>query len=330
MLRGARFVRVYEGVWRLRDHPLSFEGRLDAARLALPADARLTGITRIQTAGARLRPARHLVRFVVARDLHLDLPDVFLHRTVRHAAGRRGRASPRWRRSSPTAPLARVIDADQGRRLALANGHLDWVETCMPSAWTNDGEPVHMRRCGCSRWLDGDSWSLRESEVALDPDLRRPAVRPRSNVGAALQPTTRARIGDLVYRKWGVDVEYEGEHHQLDRAQYLKDIDRYASMRREQPRRTCRSPRRSSPRPRRHGPRGVRRPRRHAATTVPAPSSGSDGCRLFARVSDVVAAERRCLRARFEIVETDLELTASPQKPTLTHRHPATPASVRT
>ena len=43
----------------------------------------------------------------------------------------------------------------------------------------------------------------------------------------------QTRIGDLVYRRWGVVVEYEGEHHQVDRAQYVKDIDRYASLRRD-------------------------------------------------------------------------------------------------
>ena len=80
-------------------------------------------------------------------------------------------------------------------------------------------------------WLDGDSWSLRESEVrSLLVFAGLPA--PESNVGA-VAADDQTRIGDLVFRRWGVVVEYEGEHHQLDRAQYVKDIDRYASLRRD-------------------------------------------------------------------------------------------------
>ncbi len=102
MLRGARFVRMYDGVWRHRDHQLTFEERIEAARLALPADAWVTGITRLQLLDLDFGP-RSPLRFVVARDLHLDLPDVFLHRTVQAAARRMTWASHRWRRTSRTA-----------------------------------------------------------------------------------------------------------------------------------------------------------------------------------------------------------------------------------
>ncbi|MRX43154.1 DUF559 domain-containing protein [Agromyces sp. Q22] len=33
-------------------------------------------------------------------------------------------------------------------------------------------------------------------------------------------------IGDLVYARWRVLVEYDGEHHRNDRAQYSRDVDR--------------------------------------------------------------------------------------------------------
>ena len=41
-------------------------------------------------------------------------------------------------------------------------------------------------------------------------------------------------IGDLVYKKWRVVVEYEGSHHQQDRQQYVADLGRYALMRAEE------------------------------------------------------------------------------------------------
>lgn len=39
-------------------------------------------------------------------------------------------------------------------------------------------------------------------------------------------------IGDLVHRRPRLVVEYEGAHHQIDRQQYVGDIDRYGLMRR--------------------------------------------------------------------------------------------------
>lgn len=33
-------------------------------------------------------------------------------------------------------------------------------------------------------------------------------------------------IGDLVYRRYRVIVEYDGDHHRRDRAQYERDVDR--------------------------------------------------------------------------------------------------------
>ncbi len=66
MLRGKRFVRQYDGVWRHRDHAMTAADWLEAARLALPADARVTGITRLQLLGLDFGP-RLPLRFVVAR-----------------------------------------------------------------------------------------------------------------------------------------------------------------------------------------------------------------------------------------------------------------------
>ena len=291
MLRGARFVRVYEGVWRLRDHPLSFEGRLDAARLALPADARITGITRIQTLGLDFGP-REPLRFVVARDLHLDLPDVFLHRTVRMPPLDEVGVAPLAAFVAYCA-LARVIDAIKVGDWLLANGHLDWSDLhafCLDQRWRAGADEA----LWVLGWLDGDSWSLRESEVrSILVFAGLPA--PESNVGAvaADDPT---RIGDLVYRKWGVDVEYEGEHHQLDRAQYLKDIDRYASMRRAAATYVqVTKEKLARPRVMVHEVYDALVSRGYDG---PRPEFGERWLQLFARVSDVVAAERRCLRVR--------------------------------
>ena len=82
VLEGTRFVRVHTCVYRHRDHVMSQSDLIQAARLALPECAQLTGLTRIQELGLDFGPLTS-IRFVVARDLHLILDGVFLHRTKR-------------------------------------------------------------------------------------------------------------------------------------------------------------------------------------------------------------------------------------------------------
>jgi hypothetical protein len=77
--------------------------------------------------------------------------------------------------------------------------------------------------------LDGRSWSLKESEtraVLCFAGLPRP--EPNATVPLA---DDAVALGDLVFRPWGVVVEYEGAHHQEERAQYSSDLDRYALFR---------------------------------------------------------------------------------------------------
>ena len=228
MLRGQRFVRVHPRVWRHGDHVMSFDDDVLAASLALPADARTTGITRIQQLGLDYGP-RLPVRFVVSRDLHLDLDGVFLHRTARMPPLDDLGVWP------PVAfvaycALARVIDAIKVGDWLLHEHHMGWDEV-------HRFATENLWRAGADEaiWvlghLDGDSRSLKESEMRAVLEFAGLEV-PEVNTGAA-SPHDPSRIGDLVYRRWGVDVEYEGEHHQLDRAQYLHDIARYASLRRD-------------------------------------------------------------------------------------------------
>lgn len=77
--------------------------------------------------------------------------------------------------------------------------------------------------------LDGRSRSLKESEtrgVLVFSGLGTPEVNVMVPVGEDITV-----IGDLVHRRWGLVVEYEGVQHQEDRAQYGSDIERYALLR---------------------------------------------------------------------------------------------------
>ncbi|RYJ04786.1 MAG: hypothetical protein EON52_14975, partial [Actinomycetales bacterium] len=79
VLRGRRFRRVFPRVWVHVDHPMSEADWIQAGRLALPPDARLTGATRLRQLGVEVASDR--LQFVVGHDLHLDLDGIDLHRT---------------------------------------------------------------------------------------------------------------------------------------------------------------------------------------------------------------------------------------------------------
>jgi hypothetical protein len=64
-----------------------------------------------------------------------------------------------------------------------------------------------------------------ETELRLDlieAGLPEPAV----NVPIHDARGRQIALGDLVYADWRVVVEYDGEHHREDRAQYARDVDR--------------------------------------------------------------------------------------------------------
>jgi len=226
MLEGRRFVQVYRGVWRHHEHQMSDHDWVAAARLALPAHARLTGISRIQALGLDFGP-RFPVRFVVEGELHLAFDNVFLHRTKRLAPTDEVGVVPAAAFVAFCAS-ARVIDAikvgdwllhqrhttiDEIRNLAL--GGL-WRRGADEAIWVLDH-------------LDARSRSLKESEARAILTF---AGLPRPDVNATVDVNEDVVvIGDLVYTGWHTIVEYEGSHHQEDRSQYNADIDRYALMR---------------------------------------------------------------------------------------------------
>lgn len=289
MLRGRRFLRVHPRVWRHRDHAMTPEDQVAAAALALPPDARTTGITRIQQLGLDFGP-RSPVRFVVCRDLHLELEGVFLHRTARMPPVDEVGVAPVAAFVSYCS-LARTIDAIKVGDWLLREHHMEWDELhqfALEDHW-RDGAEEAIWILG---FLDGDSRSLRESETRALLHFAGLPV-PEVNTGA-VAPDDATRIGDLVFRRWGVVVEYEGEHHQVDRAQYVKDIERYASLRR------AAVPYVQVTKEK------LARPRRLALEVYDAlaaqgydgrpPEHGERWRQLFARASDVVAARRRWRR----------------------------------
>lgn len=229
MLMGKRFVRIHPRVWRAVDHDMTHRDDIEAARLALPDDARLTSLSRFQEAGLDFGPRRP-IRFVVARDHHIALDGIFLHRTKRmppseHAGVSFAAAFIAY------CGISRVIDAIKVGDWMLARGLMTLEEVrglALAQLWRDGAHEA----IWILDHLDGASRSLPESEMRAVLDFAG-LPRPVVNVPVDLSEDLVV-IGDLVYREWRVVVEYEGTQHQEDRQQYTSDLGRYAVLRSEE------------------------------------------------------------------------------------------------
>ena len=220
MLMGKRFVRIYPRVHRAASHEMSNDDWIAAAALALPSDARLTGISRIQKAGLDFGPL-FPVRFVVARDHHLDLENIFLHRTkVMPACDDTGVTNAAA--FIAYCALARVVDAIKVGDWLLHHGKMtsDEVERlALAELWRPGGHEA----IWVLPHLDAESRSLPESETRAVLTF---AGLPRPQANRLLRLDDGVVVmGDLLFAEWRTIVEYEGSQHQEDRKQYTDDID---------------------------------------------------------------------------------------------------------
>jgi hypothetical protein len=226
MLQAKRFVRLFPGVWRHVAHEMTEQDWVEAVRLALPPTARMTGITRLQRLGLDFGPTRPW-HFVIQGDLHLALPNVFLHRTKLLAPTDDVGVTP------AAAFLfycshARVIDAIQVGDWLLHNGHMSVAgvrDLALAAPWRDGAHEA----LWILEHLDERSRSLKESETRA---LLVFAGLPTPEVNFTLTLSGRELIVDLLFLPWRVAVEYEGKQHQEDRGQYTSDIGRYALFRR--------------------------------------------------------------------------------------------------
>lgn len=225
MLDGARYVRLYPRVWRARDHDMTDDDWRAAASLALPPDAHLTGLSRLQHCGLELGP-RFPIRFVVEGDLHLAFDHVFLHRTKKlPPTDSVGVAVPAAFISF--CAKARTIDAIKAGDWLLHHGHMT-VREVRDLALAELWRPGAHEAIWVLPYLDGRARSQKESETRSVLEF---AGLPRPDVNAPVQLDGLVVIVDLLYRLYRTVVEYEGNQHQVDRGQYRADLDRYSLMR---------------------------------------------------------------------------------------------------
>ena len=227
VLEGVQFRRLHEAVYVHRDHEMSWEDHVEAARLALPDTARTTGATRLRELGFAVGSEWPL-RFVVEGDLHLVLRGVFLHRTVKMPPHGHGAVTNEAAFVAFCAE-ARLIDAIKVGSVMLNKGLLDvdlLDRILADEKWRHGAVEASY----VLPFLDGRCRSTAEAELVtyiVCAGLPMPDV----NVAIELSPAVEV-TPDLRFANYGQVVEYEGGQHQEDRGQYVADIDRYALYRR--------------------------------------------------------------------------------------------------
>lgn len=225
MLRGASWCRLFPRVWVHVDHVMTFSDWILAAYLTLPRDARLTSITRIQQLGLDHGP-RFPLHFVVARDHHIATEGIMLHRTERMPPADDAAVTPTAAYIAYCAE-ALVVDAIIVGDWLLREGHMS-LEGLLELARHDDWRAGSAQAVWIARYLDARSWSAAESILRAAVIF---AGLPRPDLNVAITIRGRVVIADLAWLMWKVIAEYEGGHHQTDRRQYLRDIDRYGLVR---------------------------------------------------------------------------------------------------
>lgn len=225
-LEGRVFRRLFPCVYVARDHPMSHDDWVRAALLAMPDDARVSHLTRLQRLGLEHGPLFPL-HLTVTGDLHRAVDGVFLHRTkamppvdgenVSVEAAFMGYASS-----------ARTIDLIKVGDWLAHRGHLDPERV----AWLADQTPWRpgaAEALSVLRNLDARSASLPESEtraVVVHAGLPVPEV----NSDVYDDHVLVARV-DLLFARWRLIIEYEGRQHLTDIGQWNRDIGRYETLR---------------------------------------------------------------------------------------------------
>lgn len=227
VLEGVQFRRLHQGVYVHRSHAMTWTDHVEAARLALPTAARTTGVTRLRQLGLAVGAAFPL-HFVIEGDHHLVLEGVFLHRTVK---------MPPCDEVGSTVEAAFVAFCAEARLIdAIGLGsylvHKKWLDLGLldqmlcEETWRR-GVP---ETTYVLPHLEGRCRSIPEAELFAYVVF---AALPVPEVNRAIVLRTgRELTPDLWFEDYGLAVEYEGSHHQDDRAQYNADIDRYATYRR--------------------------------------------------------------------------------------------------
>ncbi len=219
-LRSSRYVRIGHGLYAPSDADLGLIHRVAAVLLALPRDAVVTGVTALHLHRVEVGDP-FPVRAVTASGFRCRRSDVRLIRgsALPQAHGRIAEPVASW--------LAAVVEL--GLRDSVVAG--DWlvrVRRVEPAAIVHAAELTSGRGCRLAR----RAASLIRSRVdsPRETHLRLVLVlaglpEPACNVVLGTEHHPIGRV-DLLYEEFKLILEYDGDQHRTDRAQWNNDLDR--------------------------------------------------------------------------------------------------------
>lgn len=222
MLQGRRFTRIYDGVYRTAQTPMSFDLAVRAALRVLPDDAALSHVSCLRWLGYDDVPEVP-VHFSTSGRLHVERPGLVVHR-------RQGRLSPTLVRGVPIlGPDRTFVDvATQLRERQLLRvgdwlvryGHTDRSTLCEYARDSHLDGVQRARRIAALVRSRVDS--PRESDVRwILMDAGLPVPEP--NAPIVDEHGVRLAKGDLTYVGFKVIVEHDGWVHERDARQRQRD-----------------------------------------------------------------------------------------------------------
>ena len=229
MLSGARFERVFRGVYRTRESTPDLPFLLTAAFLLLPADAVVSHLTCLRVMGFTTGSLLPL-HFSTNEENHAPDGAIVLHR-------RQGALNTRTTAGFTTlGPMRTFVDiATQLTDRALLRVG-DWmlaqklvtIETLRNYVWDSHLNGVQRARRVLPHLRTGVA-SPRESDLRWELE-RAGLPEPELNADVFDEYGGWLARGDLVYRRWKVIVEYDGWQHERDARQRQWDILRREAL----------------------------------------------------------------------------------------------------
>lgn len=224
-IRGTATRREHHGVYVEAFLEPDADLSVAAARLVLPEDVLLDGVSALQALGVEIGSERPL-RFVSRHPHQVRRPGVRV---------RRVQALPEAVADGVVAPAVAFLAAAGDLDLVELVAAGDWLVRLRLTSWaelvdvTSRARGRHVRHARRAAGLVREGVdSVQETRLRLClvlAGLPEPEVNPVITVGGR-------RVGrvDLLFRRWRVVVEYEGDQHRTDARQWNVDITRHEQL----------------------------------------------------------------------------------------------------
>ena len=220
-LRGRRFTAPHRGVRQVAGAPTDLRAAIDAARLILPPDALVTGVSGLQVFGVDVGSTRPL-RFVTAHPHQIRRPGIVVTRVAS--------LPERWNDLVVLPEHCWMVAARELDLVQLVTAG-DWLLQLRFTYRQGLADYLHGRRdhgVGPARkalpLLRDRVRSPRESWLRLCLVL---AGLPEPEVNPTVRVAGRRGEVDLVYHQFRILIEYDGDQHRIDREQWNIDIERH-------------------------------------------------------------------------------------------------------